>query len=70
MDRGNEDAHRKQAGGGVVPDLPISTEASRVATETTFMSLFQRASNFQISNTNITPIGGNATIFQFGGEYA
>ena len=68
--RGNGDPHSTEAGGGDGLDLPIPTEASNLATATTFMSLFQGASNFQISNTNITAIDGNAMIFQFGGEYA
>ncbi|KAM6489294.1 hypothetical protein JOM56_015195 [Amanita muscaria] len=63
MNRGNGDA---QSGGGVYLGFPIPTETPTVATETRSITLFQRASNFQISDTNITAIGGDATIIRFG----
>ncbi|KAM6499473.1 hypothetical protein JOM56_004981 [Amanita muscaria] len=69
MNRGNGNAQSRKAGCGVDPDRldpPISTEASTVATETRSFTLLQGSSNFQISNTKFTTIGGNATIFQFG----
>ncbi|KIL54496.1 hypothetical protein M378DRAFT_174200 [Amanita muscaria Koide BX008] len=71
MNRGNRDAHNREAVDPDWPDPSIPTEASTstVATETRSITLFQGSSNFQISNTNITAIGGDATI-QFGGEYA
>ncbi|KAM6491774.1 hypothetical protein JOM56_012814 [Amanita muscaria] len=56
----------REAGAGVDPDLPIPTEAPTVATETPSITMFQGSSNFQISNTNITAIGGDATIIRFG----
>ncbi|KIL60879.1 hypothetical protein M378DRAFT_902713 [Amanita muscaria Koide BX008] len=64
MNRGN--AQSREAGAGVDPDLPIPTEASTVAIETPSITMFQGSSNFQMSNTNITAIGGNATIIRFG----
>ncbi|KIL60889.1 hypothetical protein M378DRAFT_167559 [Amanita muscaria Koide BX008] len=64
MNLGN--AQSGEAGAGVGPDLPIPTEAPTVATEPPSITMFQGASNFQISNTNITAIGGDATIIRFG----
>ncbi|KIL55439.1 hypothetical protein M378DRAFT_17934 [Amanita muscaria Koide BX008] len=69
MNRGNGDAQSREAG-GVDPDLPIPTKATTVATEIPSITLLQGSSNFQISNTKFTTIGGDATIIQFGGEYA
>ncbi|KIL56070.1 hypothetical protein M378DRAFT_541441 [Amanita muscaria Koide BX008] len=66
MNRGNRDAQSREAGGGVDPDLPIPTKASTVATEIPSITLLQGSSNFQISNTKFTTIGGDATIIQFG----
>ncbi|KAM6489280.1 hypothetical protein JOM56_015181 [Amanita muscaria] len=60
----------REAGDGVDPGFPISTETPTVATETRSITLFQGSSNVQISNTKFTAIGGDATIFQFGGECA
>ncbi|KIL55303.1 hypothetical protein M378DRAFT_173720 [Amanita muscaria Koide BX008] len=57
MNPGN--AQSRDARGGVDPNLPI-------ATETPSITMFQGSSNFQMSNTNITAIGGNATIIRFG----
>ncbi|KIL62935.1 hypothetical protein M378DRAFT_12561 [Amanita muscaria Koide BX008] len=56
----------REAGAGVDPDLPIPTEAPTVATETPSITMFQGSSNCHISNTNITAIGGDATIIRFG----
>ncbi|KIL60558.1 hypothetical protein M378DRAFT_916604, partial [Amanita muscaria Koide BX008] len=52
--------------GGVDPDLTTSSVTSTVAIATPSIALFQGSSNFQISNTKFTAIGGDATIFQFG----
>ena len=70
MDRGNRDTQSREAGGDVVDcGLPIPTDALPVAKETPSITLLQGSSNFQISNTNFTTIGGNATFFQFGDEH-
>ncbi|KIL63369.1 hypothetical protein M378DRAFT_677182 [Amanita muscaria Koide BX008] len=57
VNRGNGDAQSREAGGGETPT---------VAVETPSITLFQGSSNFQISNTKFTAIGGDATIIQFG----
>ncbi|KIL56624.1 hypothetical protein M378DRAFT_16943 [Amanita muscaria Koide BX008] len=64
--RGDGDAQSREAGRGVDPDLTTPSETPTVAITTPSMTLFQRASNFQISDTNITAIGGDATIIRFG----
>jgi hypothetical protein len=66
MNRGNGDAQSREVGGGAIPDITTPT----VANENPTVTNFQGASNFQISNSNITAIGGNATIIRFGGEYS
>ncbi|KIL62606.1 hypothetical protein M378DRAFT_25473 [Amanita muscaria Koide BX008] len=77
IDRGDGDVHKH----GVDSDFPVSTEAPTVAMEpcsvvcrdgdmrseeVPSISVFQGSSNFQISNTNINAIDGNATIIRFG----
>ncbi|KIL62302.1 hypothetical protein M378DRAFT_794869 [Amanita muscaria Koide BX008] len=85
MDRGGEGVQNAKAGHGVDPKIPIPTDAPTVATEpysgirrdrdtgseeVPFITMFEASSNFQISNTNINAIGGNATIIRFGdGEF-
>jgi hypothetical protein len=64
------DTQNREAGCRVNHDPPIPTEASTVATEDPFMTFFQGSSNVQISNTNFTAIGGDATIIRFGGQYS
>ncbi|KAM6496574.1 hypothetical protein JOM56_007047 [Amanita muscaria] len=72
---------REPRHGGVDPNFPFPTEAPAAtmepcsvvcrdedtgSKEVPSISLFQESSNFQISNTNINAIGGNATIIRFG----
>ncbi|KIL57250.1 hypothetical protein M378DRAFT_399061 [Amanita muscaria Koide BX008] len=52
--------------GGVDSDLTTPLETPTVAITTPSITLFQGSSNFRISNTNITAIGGDATIIRFG----
>ena len=73
MNCGNGDTQSREAGGGVDEvdeGLPIPTNALPVAKATPSITLLQGSSNFKISNTNIITTGGDATFFQFGGEYA
>ncbi|KAM6496583.1 hypothetical protein JOM56_007056 [Amanita muscaria] len=82
IDRGDGAVQsREPRHGGVDPNFPFPTRALTVAREPCSVvrrdentgsedfpsiSLFQESSNFQISNTNINAIGGNATIIRFG----
>ncbi|KIL64971.1 hypothetical protein M378DRAFT_11091, partial [Amanita muscaria Koide BX008] len=66
MNHGTGDAQSREAGDPVDSDLTTRTEIPTIAIESPSMTLFQGSSNFQISNTNISAIGGNATIIRFG----
>ncbi|KIL62312.1 hypothetical protein M378DRAFT_12905 [Amanita muscaria Koide BX008] len=81
IDRGDGAVQNREARHGVDPDFPFPTEAPTVAIEpcsvvckdgdmgskgVPSISLFQGSSNFQISNTNLNTISGNATIIRFG----
>ncbi|KAM6494997.1 hypothetical protein JOM56_009620, partial [Amanita muscaria] len=65
MNHGTGDAQIREAGDPVDSELTTRTETT-IAIESPSMTLFQGSSNFQISNTNISAIGGNATMIRFG----